>query len=117
MAKSEKVKVSDLGAKAEKLMYDPALIGAPGRTGLRPAWQVEVTGKSDLRKEVVVDGTLGNVELLLEGNHHAKNRIVCDWANQPAPVSSLPDAACGPRPVLRRDATPHAARAVRPRPS
>jgi Zn-dependent metalloprotease len=79
-----KVPAKQLVAEASRWMYDPAMLGAPTKPGLRPVWQVDVTSPKDsgLQHRVLVDGTLGNIVLATDDRHNALNRTVCDYGNQ-----------------------------------
>lgn len=90
----------ETGADAAKLrgnggiwLYEPTLVG-DARPGTRNVWRIEVTSTvdADLRYEVLVDANTSRVVLALELNRGAKQRVVCDFANQQFPAGQ--DPAC-----------------------
>ncbi|MPZ95735.1 MAG: hypothetical protein GEU96_12700, partial [Propionibacteriales bacterium] len=67
----------------ERWIYDPTLLGAPGRPVGRQVWRVEVTAGEygDVRELVLVDAATGAVPLHFNQVAEAKNRWVCDGVN------------------------------------
>jgi len=82
-----------LAGAAELMVYDPALIGAPGPRAPRLVWRVVVrTGLGDVNEFVLVDAVTGAVALHFDQREDAKNRAVCDNAN--VVQSSFAAAVC-----------------------
>ncbi|MEU6644373.1 M4 family metallopeptidase [Saccharomonospora sp. NPDC046836] len=69
-----------LASEAEPFLYDPALLGPGGKTGLTPVWRVEVTGPAHVRQVVLVDRVRGGIALQYNQIAHA-DRVVCDRSN------------------------------------
>jgi len=107
VARGAKVKAQDLRGKAERFMFDPQILGVPGRAGLRPTWQVEVTkpGDPELDKLVLVDGTLGAIALTVDLHAEGRSRLVCDYANSPASTPNE-DPTCEPGNAVRTEGGP-----------
>jgi Zn-dependent metalloprotease len=95
IAKSSARSTTSLRATAPALwIYDPQLIGAPGPSGARPVWrlQVEATSAEPQRWTVLVDARSGTVALAFEDLEYAKDRRVCDNANKPTTNWACPSA-------------------------
>ena len=83
----------DLGAPADLLaatdtstwLFDPRLLGAPGRPELRSTWWVKVgaLGRDGELASVFVDATDGSISLVLSERQTARKRLICDLANAP----------------------------------
>lgn len=77
-------------------LYDPRLIGAPGRAEARPTWWVKVSAKdggADVAS-VLVDALDGSVSLAISERQESRNRIVCDLANRRVDLNNRNQYAC-----------------------
>ena len=95
------VEASVLAADEPELwVYDPSLIGEPGN-GRWLVWRLEVrSDRAPVRFDVLIDAGTGEVALLLEGIHEAKNRQVCDDQNVLGRSYTCPNASA---PVVRAE--------------
>ncbi|HEX6872130.1 MAG TPA: M4 family metallopeptidase, partial [Micromonosporaceae bacterium] len=96
-------------------LYDPGLIGAPGRAGSRPTWWVEVTGPGGEQvATVLVDGADSVPVLVLKAKQEVgRDRIVCDLngvedvrevdLNNPAAYNCGPGSVLGVQPSTRTE--------------
>ena len=84
IAKQQSVARGSLRASPPELwLYDPVLLGGPGRPGTRLVWRTEVTSGDEamMRELVLVDARLGGIALNVDLIDHARTRTVCDRAN------------------------------------
>jgi bacillolysin len=76
----------------ELLIYDPALIGAPGELGARLVWRVDVrTPIGDVDRFVLVDARTGAISLHFDQREDVLSRQVCNRNNVPG---SFATATC-----------------------
>ena len=68
---------TDIGRR----LYDPSLVGADPRLGVRPVWQFSVTNGSQVRETVLVGSAHGEVVLAFN-DAPGINRRICDNANR-----------------------------------
>jgi bacillolysin len=106
-AKGHRTTANRLTAGTPKLIgFDPSLLGAPGRPGSSPVWQVEVRGTA-VRDQVMVDAARGAIVLHYNQLAEATNRLVCDFANTPVnDTTSPPGYACGTANATRAEGDP-----------
>jgi bacillolysin len=108
---------ADLGVPADGLtaisssagLFDPRMLGAPGRPELRSTWWVKVgaAGRSGDLASVFIDATDGSAVLVLSERQTAKQRLICDLAGAVVDLDDFhtydcSDAAGGPA-VARRE--------------
>jgi Zn-dependent metalloprotease len=87
VAKNYGLSVNDLTSTEPELwIYDPALLGGPGRRLSTLVWRIEVTSLElrPIRELVLVDAQRGFVTLHFNQVDTAKNRVVHDNNNNPA---------------------------------
>ena len=90
-------------------LFDPAVVGAPGRAQLRPTWRVTVgwAGYASRAATVLVDAVDGAVALAYSEIHTAKHRTICDGRGSyvlsytSAAIAAYECKAGGPNPVAR----------------
>ena len=72
--------------KPERAIFDPRILGGPGRPGGRLVWSMIVsrTGNSPLRKQILIDANTGAVALRINMIETALDRRVCDANNSSA---------------------------------
>ena len=82
-SKRSGVSISTLSASTPSLeVYDPQLIGADGPNFVRTVWRTEVrTPMGDVDHLVLVDAQTKSIALDIDQRADAKNRSVCDNAN------------------------------------
>ncbi len=117
-ARAVSVAAQDLGMPADLLtatstsawLFDPRLLGAPGRPELRATWWVKVgaAGREGDLVSVLLDAADGTVALIMSERHYAKQRLICDLALAPGlnlddyQTYDCGDGPGGP-PVARRE--------------
>jgi len=81
--------------KPALMLYDPALLGAPGAAGLRPTWQVSIVDANGAEvATVLVDALDGKTRLTMSERQSGRDRIVCDLANQGVDLNNAATYAC-----------------------
>ncbi|MCB0208361.1 MAG: M4 family metallopeptidase [Anaerolineae bacterium] len=91
IARVHQLNMTDLTASEPELwIYNPALLGGPGRRVDRLVWRLEVTPQEllPIRELVLVDANVGVVVLHINQIDMAKNRVIYD--NQNNPTFDLP---------------------------
>jgi bacillolysin len=70
--------------KPELAVFNPSLVGGPGRRVSTLVWRTEVTTSDDMVREfVLIDAQRGKVVLNFNEIAHAKKRQVCNFNNVP----------------------------------
>lgn len=84
VADKAKVNVSDLtGSVAQRAIYNPTIIGAPGSNTNREVFVVNVSASDgEVSYKVFVDRGLSTVTLAINNHQHALNRLICDTNNE-----------------------------------
>lgn len=85
VAKSESVDPASLySTEIRKYIYDPALFSIANQLP-RLVWAVSITGQpgsqADVGQQVLVDANSGAIRLSLPTQEHARDRAICDGAN------------------------------------
>jgi len=96
-------------AETRLWLYDPRLLGAPGRSQLRPTWMVRLRleGLTAPSATALVDATDGSVSLVFSEVKFARNRLICDLGNAIVDLNNVAtyrcDTAAGGPPVRRTE--------------
>jgi Zn-dependent metalloprotease len=94
------------GGGAKLWLYDPTLIGAPGRASLRPTWSVMVTDSTGAEAAtVLVDALDGSVRLTIGEHQEARNRLVCDLNSKPVDLNVRTNYRCSNGSLLATQST------------
>jgi Zn-dependent metalloprotease len=80
---------------AELWLYDPALIGTPGKAALRPTYLVRLAGADGHPlASVLVDAADASIRLTASERQTALDRVVCDLANRRVNLNVLEAYQC-----------------------